>query len=93
MVKIKLSRLVLPLARNVRVRFGCFACSWVIRFEVMGINALGNGSLKHTAGVNNRLRLWFAGVCMLPQSYLANSKVVINPKKRVGLCVFSIHPA
>jgi hypothetical protein len=25
----------------------------------MGINALGNGSVKHTAGVNNRLRVWF----------------------------------
>ena len=61
MVKIKLSRLVLPLARNVRVRFGCFACSGLIRFEVMGINALGNGSVLHIAGVNNRLRYGLLG--------------------------------
>ena len=88
MVKIKLSRLVLPLARNVSVSFCCFACSGLIRFGVMGINALENGSVKHTAGVNNRLRLWFAGVCIvtpvLPRKFEGCNK----PKKTCGVVCF-----
>lgn len=59
----------------------------------MGINALGNGSLKHTVGVNNRLRVWF--FCWLHVAPVLARKFErsAKPKKRVGLSVFSILPA